>query len=75
MHKKSQGGMFVLFGFLIIGLIYFVGLAPMVSLTAQVAVADNGYTGLWAWFLINLNVFITIFYIISGLAIGRYSLG
>jgi hypothetical protein len=70
MNKKAQfGNIYFMLSFIVIGLIYFAGLAPIVSEVG--AAASVNLTGIDAFFFSNLNLVITFFYALGIIAISQ----
>ena len=73
MDNRGQSGLMVFFILIILGIVYFVGLAGMIGSLGAQAAADGNLTGLDAWFYTNINFVFTIGYIISLMAVGYYA--
>lgn len=67
---QSVFGIFMIY--IILGIVYFVGLAGAVGTLAAGAVVEGGLTGLEGWFFSNINFVITIAYILGMMAIGYF---
>lgn len=75
MNKKGQTALYMLFVLVLFGLVFFGGLASIVSDYGEGLVNENDLTGLQAFFFSNINLAITFFYILSLLAVGRLGFG
>jgi hypothetical protein len=73
MNVRGQSSLMVFFILVILGIVYFVGLAGMVGSLAAQAAFDGNLIGFEGWFYSNINFIITIGYIISLMAVGYYA--
>jgi len=62
--KRAEGGLYVLFALLIVGLIWITGLSTLVTTAGNVAIVQ-GATGIDAWFYSNLNLLIGFAWLVA----------
>jgi hypothetical protein len=75
MAEGSGSGMVMLFILLILGLVYFTGLAPAISNITFSAVTENNVSGVEGWFLsLGFQIITLIFFVIAVMAIGYFGL-
>ena len=75
MNSKGQTALYGLFVLVLFGLVFYGGLASVVSDYGQGMVSSGDLTGLQAFFFANLNLVITFFYVLALLTIGRLGFG
>jgi type II secretory pathway component PulF len=75
MNRKGQTALYGLFVLVLFGLVFFGGLASVVSDFGEGMVSKGELTGLQSFFFANLNLVITFFYILALLTIGRLGFG